>query len=69
MLNCPCCSDILLRHTRSGQAYLLCQGCRIELPDGRIEQSTPLEAKVQPRVFLQTARPQTLTSLAAAART
>ena len=33
MLDCPCCSDILLRHARSGQSYYLCRRCRFEIPE------------------------------------
>lgn len=32
MANCPCCSDILLRHLSSGKLYLLCQSCRTQIP-------------------------------------
>ncbi|XGV96010.1 MAG: hypothetical protein ACAF41_25145 [Leptolyngbya sp. BL-A-14] len=31
MTTCPLCSDILLRHLRSGKPYWLCRRCRIEL--------------------------------------
>lgn len=31
MTNCPFCSDILLRHVRSGATYWLCRRCRTEL--------------------------------------
>ena len=33
MVKCPCCSDTLLRHIRSGQTYLLCRSCRLEILD------------------------------------
>lgn len=29
---CPCCSDLLLRHTRSGEVYFYCPHCRQEMP-------------------------------------
>ncbi len=31
MANCPVCSDILLRHIRSGQTYWFCRRCRVEI--------------------------------------
>ncbi|GEM_PF-1736464 len=30
MSNCPLCSDVLLRHIRSGKMYWLCRRCRLE---------------------------------------
>jgi ribosomal protein L37AE/L43A len=33
MANCPFCSDILLRHIRSGKSYWLCRSCRTEILD------------------------------------
>ena len=32
MANCPCCSDILLRHLSSGKLFLMCQSCKIQIP-------------------------------------
>ncbi len=37
MASCPFCSDILLRHVRSGQSYWLCRRCRTEILDHRVE--------------------------------
>lgn len=31
MATCPLCSDILLRHLRSGKPYWLCRRCRVEI--------------------------------------
>ncbi|MBW4691041.1 MAG: hypothetical protein KME27_04655 [Lyngbya sp. HA4199-MV5] len=31
MTTCPLCSDILLRHLRSGKPYWLCRRCRVEI--------------------------------------
>jgi ribosomal protein L37AE/L43A len=31
--NCPCCSDTLLRHIRSGQIYWFCRQCHQEMPN------------------------------------
>ncbi|WP_421656995.1 hypothetical protein [Leptothermofonsia sp. ETS-13] len=33
MANCPLCSDVLLRHVRSGETYWFCRCCRIEILD------------------------------------
>ncbi|HEY9740199.1 MAG TPA: hypothetical protein V6C90_06880 [Coleofasciculaceae cyanobacterium] len=30
--NCPCCSDILLRHMRLGGLYWQCSSCHQEMP-------------------------------------
>ncbi len=38
MATCPLCSDILLRHIRSGQPYWLCRRCRLEI----LEESYPV---------------------------
>lgn len=35
MTNCPLCSDILLRHVRSGHTYWLCRRCRVEIGEVR----------------------------------
>lgn len=40
MADCPLCSDILLRHIRSGQTYWLCRRCRLEI----LEKSYPVHA-------------------------
>ena len=32
MINCPCCSDNMLRHIRGNQVYLFCPSCRQEMP-------------------------------------
>lgn len=37
MASCPFCSDILLRHVRSGQSYWLCRRCRTEILDHPVE--------------------------------
>ncbi|WP_181357505.1 hypothetical protein [Stenomitos frigidus] len=37
MASCPLCSDILLRHIRSGKSYWLCRRCRLEI----LEKSDP----------------------------
>ena len=29
---CPCCSDTLLRHARSGEVYWFCRCCYQEMP-------------------------------------
>jgi len=31
MTKCPVCSDVLLRHIRSGRSYWLCRSCRLEI--------------------------------------
>jgi hypothetical protein len=41
MTNCPCCSDLPLLHTRAGKLYMLCQGCRVEVP---VESNDPVVA-------------------------
>jgi ribosomal protein L37AE/L43A len=30
---CPCCSELLLRHARQGQLYWFCRRCHQEMPD------------------------------------
>lgn len=30
--NCPCCSNSLLRHFRSGKIYWFCSGCHQDMP-------------------------------------
>ncbi len=30
---CPCCSDTLLRHIRTGEVYWFCRHCYQEMPD------------------------------------
>jgi ribosomal protein L37AE/L43A len=30
---CPCCSNNLLRHIRSGEIYWFCSRCHQEMPD------------------------------------
>lgn len=32
MINCPCCSDQLLRHIRAQDVYWFCPSCRQEMP-------------------------------------
>lgn len=31
--NCPCCSNTLLRHIRSGEVYWFCRHCHQEMPN------------------------------------
>lgn len=31
--NCPCCSNTLLRHIRSGEVYWFCKHCHQEMPN------------------------------------
>lgn len=31
--DCPCCSDTLLRHIRSGQVYWFCRQCHQAMPN------------------------------------
>jgi hypothetical protein len=31
--NCPCCSNALLRHIRSGKIYWFCSHCYQEMPN------------------------------------
>jgi ribosomal protein L37AE/L43A len=31
MMDCPFCSDVLLRHVRTGRAYWFCRSCRLEV--------------------------------------
>ncbi len=31
--HCPCCSDTLLRHIRSGEIYWFCGRCHQEMPN------------------------------------
>ncbi|MBC7970733.1 MAG: hypothetical protein H7Z11_11520 [Verrucomicrobia bacterium] len=40
MISCPLCSDILLRHLRSGKPYWLCRRCRLEI----LEKNYPTHA-------------------------
>lgn len=49
MASCPFCSDILLRHIRSGQSYWLCRSCRTEIADEKIEKK-PLDEAHENRV-------------------
>ena len=32
MINCPCCSDRMLRHVRGNRIYLFCPSCWQEMP-------------------------------------
>ena len=32
MIDCPCCSDNMLRHIRGNQVYLFCPSCWQEMP-------------------------------------
>lgn len=32
MSNCPCCSNVLLRHVRSNQVYWFCRNCWEVMP-------------------------------------
>jgi hypothetical protein len=48
MIKCPCCSDTLLRHIRSGQTYLLCRSCRLEILDEHHRQVTRPQATAKP---------------------
>ena len=67
MQYCPCCSDVLLRHARAGQAYRLCQSCRIEFPDG-IYEKTKLDNAQNNRVRLPNNFSQTLSPHSTAAK-
>jgi hypothetical protein len=43
MTSCPLCSDVLLRHLRSGKPYWLCRRCRLEI----LEKNYPTNASSQ----------------------
>jgi DNA-directed RNA polymerase subunit M/transcription elongation factor TFIIS len=32
MTNCPCCSNMMLRHIRAHQVYWFCRSCWAEMP-------------------------------------
>lgn len=33
MNNCPCCSNLLLKHWKQGKTYWYCASCRQEMPN------------------------------------
>ncbi len=33
MNNCPCCSNLLLKHWKQGKTYWYCGSCRQEMPN------------------------------------
>ncbi len=33
MNNCPCCSNLLLKHWKQGRTYWYCASCRQEMPN------------------------------------
>lgn len=45
MANCPFCSDVLLRHIRSGRAYWLCRRCRTEILEKEFERTVLLKSR------------------------
>ncbi len=50
MANCPCCSDILLRHIQHGAPYWFCRSCWTEMPnfaeyDSRVSVSASSQIK------------------------
>lgn len=59
MPNCPCCSDLMLRHASAGRAYFLCQRCRMEMPEAAILSQSKPQTAVAP-VLRPVALPQDL---------
>ncbi|EKQ68538.1 hypothetical protein OsccyDRAFT_3076 [Leptolyngbyaceae cyanobacterium JSC-12] len=45
MASCPFCSDVLLRHIRSGQAYWLCRRCRTEILEQEFGRTNEVDLK------------------------
>ena len=49
MINCPCCSDNMLRHIRGNQVYLFCPSCWQEMPNwiAQKDSSLPINQMVE----------------------
>jgi hypothetical protein len=48
MADCPLCTDVLLRHIRSGQTYWFCRRCRVEITEQTEETSFPITIDLTP---------------------